>query len=434
MLDKVLPGDNVSAAQWNNLIRKANRRVTGPRVMETEDGWFIRDQPLPDITGIDVQQFIIQSIVADSLKCLKWDGTDLGTEIITVIKPYTLRQSPWDNQTRENTFFVYANSQQRVATDIIIGSIKIEFMTPRYLIGDIIYATKPVSGGIDRTVEEGEWLDDNRDGRQWLSFDENQNTATQQFKIGSIEDDHLICFVWDGFVLGETPFIIVKPYTLRRSPWDGLERNGITFEYTDFQVRNATDQDENTIEEKVTPKYLINDVIYASRPIGGNISNTNLEPQQLAGAWLDDNRDGRLWLGPGGDNGIQVKQYWFFSQDWDFFKANDKTQDPWVLVKIAKPYLLRPSQNILRAQVSYTYTASAPHQRQGSLFAGNILVTQEDQLIIPEYVRDDLIYGLTLDSEVIGPIKNLEGQEQNVTVLDTNNSGRAWAAIFSRDF
>jgi len=436
MIDKVIRGDGISASQWNMLVRKANRRITGPRVIETPDGWHIRDQPLQEGgTGTGVQQFIIQSIAADSFQCLTWDGTDLGTELVTVVKPFIHRQSPWDGQVRENTLYTYINDQQRIATDTLTSIAIIELLTPRYLVGDIVYASKPIGGGIDPTIEtvdDDTWLDDNRDGRSWLSFDPSQNTTTQQFKIIDINNDFITCFVWDGLLLGTVPFTIVKPYTLRRSPWDGLTRDGISYVYTDFQIRNATNE-EDTVEEKVEPKYLINDVIYASRPIGGDIADTDLSPLQLSTAWLDDNRDGRQWLGPG-SGGTVVKQFVITDsnkRDFLICRALSGITVSGDEVLLIKPWLLRythwnaGSGGVSRSGIQFFY--SGAQTRRATRLTDEL---DEFQIVIPRYRSGDTLYGSRPNVGSFHDI-NLEGFITNEQWLDDNRDGRAWAKIFA---
>ena len=116
--------------------------------------------------GASVSRYKVVSVGEDDLTCHSWDGTTAGTEDITVLKPYLLRKTTFNAKTRVVTAttiqasisiaYEYLNPQERKAT---AGSdIERQAVTPRYLVGDVIYAIG---------TDEDDPVDLNNDGRQW---------------------------------------------------------------------------------------------------------------------------------------------------------------------------------------------------------------------------------------------------------------------------
>lgn len=97
------------------------------------------------------------------------------------------------------------------------------------------------------------------------------------------------------------------------------------------------------------------------------------------------------------------------------------------LFRIAKPTLLRrtPFDNNSRTIVGgigvITYVYSSNFERTATNSAGD----NEDQVIVPAYSTDDIIFAVHgIDNET-GVI--IEGEEKDLGWLDLNNDARAWA-------
>lgn len=114
----------------------------------------------------------------------------------------------------------------------------------------------------------------------------NGTTTTAQFKITAINDDTITAQKFDG-LNAMTSVTIAKPWLLRRTPFDGKTRNGITYTYSSATLRVATDGAANETQ-LITPIYVVGDIIYASNGIIGGTSLADV-------TWLEDNRDARAW-------------------------------------------------------------------------------------------------------------------------------------------
>lgn len=81
--------------------------------------------------------------------------------------------------------------------------------------------------------------------------------------------DHLVCrrLSEDPNAEDFEPTLVAKPWMLWRTPFDGLERNGIRYDYTTNTERLATELPEadppNTRTEIVSPTYIVDDWIVA---------------------------------------------------------------------------------------------------------------------------------------------------------------------------
>ena len=113
-------------------------------------------------------------------------------------------------------------------------------------------------------------------------------------KIQSIDDDFLICRTWNGTTLGPTDIKVAKPYMLRKTPFDGETRAGITYTYTSVGTRTADDQTE-TEDQVIVPSYLANDEIIAILGTKGGTNTTDGEEDPKKINWLDLNVDARAW-------------------------------------------------------------------------------------------------------------------------------------------
>lgn len=116
-------------------------------------------------------QFKVLSDEGDYLLCRLWDGTDMGEKVFKVAKPYLIRRTPFDGDVRDDITYTYDDNSHRTGEDND-GNTEDEEITPSYVEGDIIYASKPFNGTdvFDDEDEEVLWLDENNDGRQWAQI------------------------------------------------------------------------------------------------------------------------------------------------------------------------------------------------------------------------------------------------------------------------
>jgi len=113
----------------------------------------------------------------------------------------------------------------------------------------------------------------------------------QQFRVQSVGNDHITCHTWDGTTEGTVDVKVAKPYLLRRTPFDGETRDGITYTYSSAVEREA-DDGADTEDQVIVDSYIEDDIIYAIRRISGG---TDVTVSTVDLQWLDLNIDGRYW-------------------------------------------------------------------------------------------------------------------------------------------
>jgi len=139
--------------------------------------------------------------------------------------------------------------------------------------------------------------------------------ATQRFIITAVQDDYVEGYPVDtvgdddyiqGELHGAEPTRIMKPYKLRKTPFDGetieIEGTDITFVYNADNVTRTADDDTTVETQKITPSY---DVRVAGGYRGDEILAifVGITPGYTAGTgdtkdpaiWHDMNTDGRAW-------------------------------------------------------------------------------------------------------------------------------------------
>lgn len=114
----------------------------------------------------------------------------------------------------------------------------------------------------------------------------------RRFRVVSVETDYLYCNTWDGVTQGDVAVKVVLPYLLRRTPFDGYTRNGITYTYTSDTEREA-DDGSDTETQVIVPSYVVDDEIYAVRNVTG--TSGVRDSDNVPVDWLDLNVDGRAW-------------------------------------------------------------------------------------------------------------------------------------------
>jgi hypothetical protein len=115
----------------------------------------------------------------DSITVKTWDGTNLGSEIHHVAKPFTLRRTRFDGFQWNGIIYSFQSNIERTAIKTIPGNPPTEqtekqVIVPAYTVNQTIYAAKEVVGGTGTTYDgddgvpqDVKWLDLNVDGRQW---------------------------------------------------------------------------------------------------------------------------------------------------------------------------------------------------------------------------------------------------------------------------
>lgn len=117
-----------------------------------------------------------------------------------------------------------------------------------------------------------------------------------QLLYKSMGPDHLVCHSWDGVTEGEEDILVAKPFLLRRTPFDGLTRNGIAYTYSDDHQREAAAGDTTEPQVIVSP-YVPGDIIYAAELAGGAhvIAYDASFPDGKKSLTLVDTDEGRSW-------------------------------------------------------------------------------------------------------------------------------------------
>ena len=118
--------------------------------------------------GGKVEQFRFKTMGADTIVCVRWNGTTEG-EQVTIYKPWKLRRTPWHGQTVSiaterlpaiiQVTYQYLSNTKRTATSPQSGT-ETQYVVPRYLPGDVIYASPCAA-------RNGAYRDRTVDGRAW---------------------------------------------------------------------------------------------------------------------------------------------------------------------------------------------------------------------------------------------------------------------------
>ena len=123
----------------------------------------------------------------------------------------------------------------------------------------------------------------------------------KMFKVIELDVDVILCNTWNGLEKGEDEIKVALPFLLRKTPFDAATRvepprAGISYAYSEFHIRIATNEEDETEDQIMVALYEPDDLIYAMRGIFGNTGvyhdpDTNEKPV----FWLDTNVDGRFW-------------------------------------------------------------------------------------------------------------------------------------------
>ncbi len=112
-----------------------------------------------DVSAIEMS---IQSVQEDHLVCRTLTSSEvLGTEDINVLKPWTLRKTPFDGKTVDGVSYVYTNNIERVADGTTTFLI-----TPNYFVGAHILVRKQ-NNFLVISEKKVSLIDINNDSRSW---------------------------------------------------------------------------------------------------------------------------------------------------------------------------------------------------------------------------------------------------------------------------
>lgn len=139
------------------------------------------------------------------------------------------------------------------------------------------------------------------------------NAATpfemRMFRVLRLDTDVIICNFTDGITDQPDEVKVAMPFLLRRTPFDDptatqTPRAGITYLYSDFNKRLATNEDGDEEDQILVDSYEEGDIIFAMTGIFSNTAVFHDDPvNEIPVIWLDQNIDGRFWaLDDGGDD------------------------------------------------------------------------------------------------------------------------------------
>lgn len=117
------------------------------------------------------RQLRLVSVGDDYLLCnpVGTDGEPIDVNIY-VMKPWTMRRSPFDGQTdAAGISYTYASNTQRTATRADVTEVQL--ITPDYSGGDVIYAELCAELFLLSNGHQTRLMDSNRDGRAWAHLD-----------------------------------------------------------------------------------------------------------------------------------------------------------------------------------------------------------------------------------------------------------------------
>lgn len=164
------PGDSITAQHLNEVIRRVNQLAAG----------VAPPRQIVQANVPAVRQFKIVSQDADYLKCNAYDGVASGDLVYYVAKPYLLRRTPFDGESRAGIEYEYSSDSARVADDGV--DTEDQTIVPSYQADDIVYAIMGIAGGTSERLDSDEsggeteprimWVDLNVDGRAWCKVAE----------------------------------------------------------------------------------------------------------------------------------------------------------------------------------------------------------------------------------------------------------------------
>lgn len=177
-ISDALSGSNLTGSVYARLIRKdgVNYAPIYPEPTssaELTDGGLGRYwRRISGGGGSAAFPYVVKSVQAEVLTCRTYDGQHTGSTDVYIAKPFKLRETAPNSVTIDGNTITYSgwnwNLQARTAS--IGATSKLEVITPRYLVNDVIWAIETntcVTGSVSAASGSIEYLDMNVDGRAW---------------------------------------------------------------------------------------------------------------------------------------------------------------------------------------------------------------------------------------------------------------------------
>lgn len=122
----------------------------------------------------------------------------------------------------------------------------------------------------------------------------------RMFRVLRLETDVIICNFTDGVTNQPDEIKVAMPFLLRKTPFDDptateTPRAGITYLYSDFNKRLATNEFNEDEDQILVDSYEESDIIFAMTGIFGNTAVFHDVAKEIPVIWLDINIDGRFW-------------------------------------------------------------------------------------------------------------------------------------------
>jgi len=232
-------------------------------------------------TGLTVKRYVLKLVGADVILASEIFNGAVSSQQVVIAKPYDLRRTPFDGLTVGGYTYAYTSNTARTRTDADGLVAEQTIQEPYTIDSEIIWAVEAESTGLDTT----NLLDINANAKHW---DSPGTAEINRYRLVSQIADTLSCTLLDdaGADTGSVVFI-AKPPLLRRTPFDNLTYNGISYVYTGNAARVAT-KSPDIQNEIIIPPYINGiSIIHAI-----NVTNKTGIPDVTL---LDLNVDARLW-------------------------------------------------------------------------------------------------------------------------------------------
>lgn len=114
-------------------------------------------------------------------------------------------------------------------------------------------------------------------------------------KVASLDTDQQAVPVTVPESTTELLYKVWKPWILRQTPFDGLTRDDITYDYSTINLRSATDTDSVVEWQKVTPSYSLRTSTVAGELVYAIVLTPPASTPYANGDFMDINTAGRCW-------------------------------------------------------------------------------------------------------------------------------------------
>ncbi len=139
-------GERLTARRFNEPIRAINRLVSG-----ISQGQIIGRRSDRAVTVPAFIRMTIFSIGADTLLCQGIeDSSGFTAGSVYVAKPWELRRTPFDGESRNGISYTYSSNVAREADDGV--DTENQVIVPSYVVGDEIVALRGLDGGTGVTI------------------------------------------------------------------------------------------------------------------------------------------------------------------------------------------------------------------------------------------------------------------------------------------